>query len=557
MRRPKVDLMADHLHLQYHNCLLALIEMKEGNPSIPSSQCAPPEEFSLAVASRALAASTVSYLEPQARGMTFAAFDAIVKDTLLPPFSNVVSADECGKDLSSMHSGDSGSGGDIATNESIEIEQALDEGTQSAVDADANTSNNNNDNEHNDVLRDFQTRFNGDYELYEQYDRSGKQKVRCLVAVIHGKVKEMSSSSNSSNNNTSDDHGGENRQSQTDHLRYIPGSISMTFRGTDTLENVIADVRALTVQYNDAPFLPSGVEGTECTGTTSSMEVKFATVHQGFRDAWYGDELRQTVLQYISGKIKELNDENVAAKEHQQQGTENGLIIAPNLLVPTIDIVGHSLGGSVAILAAFDLAKSLAYIHSAKQAHIRVYTMGCPRVGNVQFAKLFNKLVPDCWNVINDNDIVPAIPYSASMIRSWLPAICPCRETGYRRHGHAVILKDNGELIVNPNRRMKYRREVKVLRLKKAVDSHMTCNYRSNIRAAIQNEINQSKKEQTTQSGARSWIRSSLSKRTKYEFKLEEKKLPAFDDLLERLGSTIDEALADPNRSLRFLPGGT
>eukprot|EP01083_Nonionella_stella_P137078 417169_1 len=122
--------------------------------------------------------------------------------------------------------------------------------------------------------------------------------------------------------------------------------------------------------------------------------------------------------------------------------------------------------------------------------------MGCPRVGNVQFTKLFNQLVPTCWNIINDNDIVPAIPYSATMSRYRLPVFCPCKETGYKRHGKAVILKDNGNLFVNPSRRVKYRREAEVLRLKKAVDSHKTSSYRSNLRAAIGKETDASKSNQ-------------------------------------------------------------
>ena len=92
------------------------------------------------------------------------------------------------------------------------------------------------------------------------------------------------------------------------------------------------------------------------------------------------------------------------------------------------------------------------------RVHIRVYTVGCPRTGNVAFVKAYNDLVPDTWNVINDNDIVPAIPHSSSWVRSRLPAFFPCRETGYRRHGRSVILKSDGRLIVDPTRRQKYRR---------------------------------------------------------------------------------------------------
>jgi predicted lipase len=47
-----------------------------------------------------------------------------------------------------------------------------------------------------------------------------------------------------------------------------------------------------------------------------------------------------------------------------------------------IIVTGHSLGGSLAILAAADLHKSHGKID-------QVYTFGQPRVGNAQFASYY------------------------------------------------------------------------------------------------------------------------------------------------------------------------
>lgn len=61
-------------------------------------------------------------------------------------------------------------------------------------------------------------------------------------------------------------------------------------------------------------------------------------------------------------------------------------------------ITGHSLGGALAILAAFDLS-----LLSAKQGvAISCYTYGAPRTGNHAFAKKYNLSVPQTWHVIND-----------------------------------------------------------------------------------------------------------------------------------------------------------
>ena len=67
-----------------------------------------------------------------------------------------------------------------------------------------------------------------------------------------------------------------------------------------------------------------------------------------------------------------------------------------SLTVPT----GHSLGGALAQLAAHDVAVAAA----EQNLDIRMgcYTYGSPRVGNHAFAREFDKIVPHCWHVIND-----------------------------------------------------------------------------------------------------------------------------------------------------------
>ena len=63
-------------------------------------------------------------------------------------------------------------------------------------------------------------------------------------------------------------------------------------------------------------------------------------------------------------------------------------------------LVGHSLGGALAQLAAHDIATA-----GAKQGltvSVGCYTFGAPRVGNHAFANEYNKLVPHTWHIIND-----------------------------------------------------------------------------------------------------------------------------------------------------------
>ena len=63
--------------------------------------------------------------------------------------------------------------------------------------------------------------------------------------------------------------------------------------------------------------------------------------------------------------------------------------------------VGHSLGGALATLAAFDIRKQL--LESGQnEAQVVCYTFAAPRTGNHAFAREFNAVVPDTWSVIND-----------------------------------------------------------------------------------------------------------------------------------------------------------
>ena len=62
---------------------------------------------------------------------------------------------------------------------------------------------------------------------------------------------------------------------------------------------------------------------------------------------------------------------------------------------------GHSLGGALATLAAFDIQKQLVAANQ-RNAQVVCYTFAAPRTGNHAFAREYNAMVPDTWSVIND-----------------------------------------------------------------------------------------------------------------------------------------------------------
>jgi hypothetical protein len=71
-------------------------------------------------------------------------------------------------------------------------------------------------------------------------------------------------------------------------------------------------------------------------------------------------------------------------------------------------ITGHSLGGAVSTLCAFDFTAQ--FRRDGVTIPITHYAMSSPRVGNVSFSKTFDRLSPYSIRVYNTEDIVPSLP---------------------------------------------------------------------------------------------------------------------------------------------------
>jgi hypothetical protein len=75
-----------------------------------------------------------------------------------------------------------------------------------------------------------------------------------------------------------------------------------------------------------------------------------------------------------------------------------------------ITVLGHSLGGAMAILAAVDLRRNFG------RTHLDVCTFGGPRVGLAGFRRHFNAEITACFRVTNQFDVVPHVP---SVVAGW------------------------------------------------------------------------------------------------------------------------------------------
>ena len=114
-------------------------------------------------------------------------------------------------------------------------------------------------------------------------------------------------------------------------------------------------------------------------------------VHQGFLATWQSNGFHRRVLAHIGALLESAEDRGAVR----------------------VLCTGHSLGGAVAQLASFDIAREL----GVSPRNIKVYTYGCPRIGNRAMANESYEMVPDTWHVINDQDVVTR----AMKVRAPLP----------------------------------------------------------------------------------------------------------------------------------------
>jgi len=127
-------------------------------------------------------------------------------------------------------------------------------------------------------------------------------------------------------------------------------------------------------------------------------------VHKGFLESY--DSVRQDILHALRSAINKY---------------------------PTYDIevVGHSLGGALAVLCALDIKVHLLPLldpHSQNPHKVLVTTLGQPRVGNSVFVKYYSTYFHeplDTIRIVNDSDVIPKLPprflgYRHSIQEAWI-----------------------------------------------------------------------------------------------------------------------------------------
>ena len=172
-------------------------------------------------------------------------------------------------------------------------------------------------------------------------------------------------------------------------------ALIVAFRGTYSLTNAIVDLTTIPQEY--APYPGPGGDGDD------TPLCRNCTVHRGFWESW--NNTRTQVVPRL---------------EYLRR-------IHPDY---PIQLLGHSLGGAVAALAAIELKVSMGW------QNIMVTTFGEPRVGNQELAHFIDQVFDtdkgdikaDDWRyrrLTHVDDPVPLLPFS---------------EWGFRPHAGEIFI---------------------------------------------------------------------------------------------------------------------
>lgn len=165
----------------------------------------------------------------------------------------------------------------------------------------------------------------------------------------------------------------------------------IAIRGTEGIVEWIDDAAAIPTPFRQVPGAGHVAGGFD--RIYSSLKV----VKRPLR----GLQLAAAAPETFEGSFADQLEKEVLSRE-----AERGLA-TPEMRErrqrPTV-VTGHSLGGALTTLFVMENA-------SKKKFDITTScTFASPRVGNKEFARLFDQLAIDSWRIVNTPDLVPKLP---------------------------------------------------------------------------------------------------------------------------------------------------
>ncbi|CUG92755.1 lipase, putative [Bodo saltans] len=185
--------------------------------------------------------------------------------------------------------------------------------------------------------------------------------------------------------------------------------LSIAFRGTVNIRNALTNVNARTLEH---PEMKQSLSATNTDGEggatkESSSSGEAAEVHSGFWGAF------QQILPTLASALHEFYfpaSINATIAQKDLTGVSCPVPSEWAQQLTHVVVMGHSLGGVLAMLCAYSIARGTLYqeVFSKLQVRpeLRCYTFGSPRLGNAYLSNVYASAVPETYRVINENDVI-------------------------------------------------------------------------------------------------------------------------------------------------------
>ncbi len=184
------------------------------------------------------------------------------------------------------------------------------------------------------------------------------------------------------------------------HETANPDSRVVAIRGTEGLVEWMDDAAAIPVSFRQAPSAGRVAWGFDKIYSTMKV-VKRPLPKPAAAPA--RPETVQPEAETFTGSFADQL-EQLAISRERERGERIPLTEGrTHPARPTI-VTGHSLGAALGTLFVMENSTK------GKFDITTLCTFASPRVGNLEFVQVFNKLAIDSWRIVNTRDLVPRLP---------------------------------------------------------------------------------------------------------------------------------------------------
>ena len=179
------------------------------------------------------------------------------------------------------------------------------------------------------------------------------------------------------------------------HAVNDPDSRIIAIRGTEGAIEWLDDAAAIPVPFRQVPSAGRVVGGFDKIYSTMKVVKRALPGAKALAEGGAPEE--------FSGSFAEQLEQLAISREAERGLPPPTGEVPKRPRRPTI-VTGHSLGAALATLFVME--------NDAKRKFDvgSLCTFASPRVGNLQFVHLFNKLPITSWRIVNQKDVVPKLP---------------------------------------------------------------------------------------------------------------------------------------------------